>query len=431
MKKRYVNWFFAVLISAGIAASSISVFAADADDFIAPWNTTYNFDAKADLSYTNTGAATYNVPSMQTTYTNLYMLNAGCSVDVRDSYTDSEDNKVYDNTTQTPGNKYLRISSQGNNVGPGIFMMNYVSSSKTDASFNGGNGGLVHGKAVYEFDYKLEDIKAATYTTGSSGGIISIYGYNAETKERIELIRIPVCCGSTETFYPAKLSDADKQSYGSLDASMGSVKANEWAHFKITFDAAKQTARLDLTARLSKTGNIVAQSQNITLPAKNSVYPALTTLSVRGPIGTSTYIDNLSVTKETFLVDDSETVIDDSTANVTAAVKAACDVRTSDGVESVSPTAILALFDKDNTLIGVDLQTIEFEEYSKVFNQSDYGSLSAMQTARGQFFTTPVEYKELVLSAAKPEGYDHAAVYVWKNMDEMIPYTDGIEKPAN
>ena len=174
----------------------------------------------------------------------------------------------------------------------------------------------------------------------------------------------------------------------------------------------------DITCK-NPTGTIpsnLRQSASATIPLITTGVPAFTTIKIVPAKGGATSIDNVSVTKETFVIGEKSVTADGT--NVTATVKIANDVYTDakvgDTVSTVSPNVILALYDGSNALIDAEMKSIAFEGHS----------VTASETSQA-FFTKDLDYKDVTVTLPKTDDVINAKVFVWNNMTDMFPYTVG------
>lgn len=412
MNKKILKRVISILAAALMLTTS---FAALADDgIITPWNTTYDFN-NSSITWDPSNASAGSIWEGSYVY---YNPKSGCPAEIRDGYTDATTrDKVYDSVTGVPGDKYVIFSNkwnttdnEGNPVikvnnanSPGTVYFNYAGTN----SFSKNNGGLIYGNAHFEFDMRISDITAADY---SGSGYVKLYALSSEN-ERIEAVNIPI-----------KHSDSGTSWY---IASGQSVNSEEWIHLDIYVDAAKGTyyykaAPVDPNSEANE--KVVGKFTSTEAPVKTLAVgrPLLTMLVIQSTLNATTSIDNMSVTKETFVVDETKTAITTVNDNVNASVTIGncvyADDTTSfsDAVPTTSPVAILALYNKtDGSLIDVDFKTATYAGH----NDTDK-------------FSSEPDYQTVSLSLTKPSVEYEAKVMVWNNMTKMVPYTASYPAPA-
>ena len=149
--------------------------------------------------------------------------------------------------------------------------------------------------------------------------------------------------------------------------------------------------------------------------------PVFTSMRISGAAWCDTSIDNVSVTKETFVIGEKSITADDS--NVTATVKIANDVyantRVGTAIANTSPKVVLAAYGENNALINANFADIEFTGHELA---------TGLTTAQRQaFFTQDLDYKDVTVTLPKTDDVINAKVFVWNNMTDMFPYTVGDE----
>ena len=421
MNKKILKSLISVFVATFMLTSSFAVFAAD--EIITPWNTTYNFDG-ATFTWDGTKATAFN--KHISTFTSVSPYN-GCPAMVRDSYVDAEGNKVYDSVTKVAGDKYMYFSPKMTTVDEttgeetttiattrtGYVYLNPVSSS---SAFKGMNGGLSYGRVAYEFDIRIDELTAADYTGGN------VVFYTSNNGSRKSLLSIALKHGNSGTWYITYKN-------GSAEKSPAAFTCGDWMRFKVVVDVANGKYYLSYKP-VSKVSGSTSQTQNIgplDLPSSSVGFPAGTNISIDTPKYCATSVDNMSVTKETFVVDESKTAITLDGTNVNAnvtignSVYAYSNQQFGDAVNMTSPVAILAVYNKDDgSLIEVDFKSVEYEDKHAVSSDAD----------KEKYFKAAPEYKDMSLSVREPSVEYEAKVMVWNNMTEMVPYIASYPAPV-
>ena len=439
MNKKILKSLVSVFVATLMLTSSFAVFAADG--IISPWNTTYDFDA-ATFTWDGTEATAWN--KWISTFTQIVPYN-GCPAAVRDSYVDAEGNKVYDSVTKVPGDKYMYFSPKMTTVDEttgeetttiatsrtGYVYFNPVAYNNTTkvSTFKGMNGGLSYGRVVYEFDIRIDELTANDYDGGS------VVFYTSNNGSRVTFTSFKLRHGNAGTWYISyPLYDADgvrKKDENGKDA-YGSPKAftcGDWIRFKVTIDPINDEWYLSFNPVSKVTGSDSESNSfgplNLSATAKG--LPAGTNISIDTPKYCAFSVDNMSVTKETFVVDETKTTITPDGTNVNANVTIGNSVyaynnqQFGDAVNTTSPVAILAVYSKDDgSLIEVDFKSVEYEDKHAVSNDTD----------KEKYFKAAPEYKNISLSVKKPGVEYEAKVMVWNNMTKMVPYIASYPAPA-
>ena len=422
MNKKIFKSLVSVLVVAIMLTSSFAVFAADG--IITPWNTTYNFDGAADFTWDGTKETAWN--KWISTFTQIVPYN-GCPAAIRDSYTDAAGDKVYDSVTKVAGDKYMYFSPKMTTVDEttgeetttiattrtGYVYLNPVSSSN---AFKGMNGGLSYGRVAYEFDIRIDELTATDYTGGN------VVFYTSNNGSRKTLLSIALKHGNSGTWYITYKNGSDEK-------SPAAFTCGDWMRFKVVVDVANGKYYLSYKP-VSKVSGSTSQTQNIgplDLPSSSIGFPAGTNISIDTPKYCATSVDNMSVTKETFVVDESKTAITLDGTNVNAnvtignSVYAYSNKQFGDAVNMTSPVAMLALYDKeDGSLIGVDFKSVDFEYEHEISSDTD----------KETYFKAAPEYKNITLSVEEPDVEYEAMVYVWNHMTNMIPYIASYHAPV-
>lgn len=400
MNKKLFKGILSGLVAALLLTSSLAVFAEDG--IITPWNTKCDFnDSKYSINPTSD---TWN--QWPSTYVggNAY---ANHPISARDSYTDSNGQIVYDNPTKTAGDKYLYFgvnNVEGTNTGKMTF--NPVQkSNNTLSDFTKMNGGLSYGKVVYEVDVRLNEY----ITWNSPETFIRLYAYDATAQQAVTMISLTLQAKGVGWLLTG------------TGVETGNFKYGDWIHIKCTVDVPNGTYEVSCEPISGSTSaSYCSGVLNIADSLKG--FPACTSIELTNPKKCSTSIDNFSVTKETFIVDETKTSVSEDGSNVKASVTIGNDVyssdeKYSDQIATVSPVVLFALYDKaDKTLIDVDIETVTYEV-------STHGaSATTLKSAP--------DYKEISLSLPKPASEYEAKVFVWNQLGKMIPYTAPYE-PEN
>lgn len=414
MKKEMFKKLTALAVCGIMLVLPVVSFAADG--FITPWNSTSDFkntvlDVKAPASYSSNWISAYNFVGV----------NAGATVIARDGY-EKDGETVYDGVSAIQGDKYLYYNSaglknsQGKIMSPGSLYVNYSLFSNDKLNATKANGGICHGKVTYEFDVRIGELDAeGDYSTDTG---VFIYGYNAggatDTDKYKRLVALPFKHNASQTSYYTSYTEV-----GASSATSPGLALNEWYHYTIAVDVNSGTADIDITCK-NPTSTIPAnlkQSASGTISLAATGIPAFTTIKIVPAKGGATSIDNVSVTKETYVIGAKEIAVDNNN-NITATVKIANDVYTDktvgDAVNTVSPNVILALYDGNNALIDAEMKSITFEGHS----------VTASETSQA-FFTKDLDYKDVTVTLPKTDDVINAKVFVWNNMTDMFPYTVG------
>ncbi len=412
MKKEMFKKLTALAVCGIMLVLPVVSFAADG--FITPWNSTFNFDG-ATFSYINeTGSEAYPGSSTykyMSDYSTVYGVSANCSAIVRDSYTDESGNAVYDNVTKTEGNKYLYFDNNRTDEGrSGYFCHNIAENAST---YSGINGGICHGKVTYELDLRFNNITQADNNTKGSGAL-NIFALS--NSQRTGLITVKFLTNASGSYY-LRGYNTEAKAWTSLGAA---IEKDKWCHLKVTYEVGKNNVRYELyqyndngTMKLNGTKDWGLQDSSLV----NA--PVFTSMRISGAAWCDTSIDNVSVTKETFVIGEKSITADDS--NVTATVKIANDVyantRVGTAIANTSPKVVLATYGENNALINANFADIEFTGHELA---------TGLTTAQRQaFFTKDLDYKDVTVTLPKTDDVINAKVFVWNNMTDMFPYTVG------
>lgn len=392
-----------------------------ADGFITPWNSTYNFDSTTFESHTNPAGSNSQSPSNSTypymaTYSYLYLLYEGCTAEVRDSYTDTVSNTVvYDNITKTQGNKYLYLKNGRTLDGGGIsgtFFHNIATNlAKSPYTLNVANmnGGICHGKVTYTADIRLNNITKAD----SNKGLIKIFAYVDD--KRADLIQLNLNTNASGSYYISAYNHIDK-AYRSLGEGVGKDK---WCRVKITYEVGKNNVKYELYHYDDNGKPALKGMKEWELKDSNLVNaPVMPTIQITGPANCDTSIDNVSVTKEMFAIDEESKNISVEGDTVTATVKIANDVYADKSfgseITTTSPKVILATYGEGNGLINANFASVEFTDHELPSN--------ATNAQKKEFFTKALDYKDVTVTVPKTSDMLNAKVFVWNNMTDMFPY---------
>ena len=421
MNKKILKRIVSVFEATHMLTSSFAVFAADG--IISPWNTTYNFDG-ANFTWDGTKSTDWN--NWISTYTQIVPYNK-CPAAVRDSYLDAEGNKVYDSVTKVAGDKYMYFSPKMTTVDEttgeetttiattrtGYVYFNPVSSTP---SFKGMNGGLSYGRVAYEFDIRIDELTAADWTGGN------VVFYTSNDGARKSLFSIALKHGNAGTWYITYKN-------GSNSYSPAAFTCGDWIRFKVVVDVANGEYYLSYKP-VSKVTGSTSETKNygpLALPDSSIGFPAGTNISIDTPKYCAFSVDNMSVTKETFVVDETKTTITPDGTNVNAnvtignCVYADTNTQFGDPINTTSPVAILAVYSKaDGSLIEVDFKSVEYEGTHNVSSNAD----------RETYYKSAPDYKDISLSVKEPSVEYDAKVLVWNNMTKMVPYTASYPAPA-
>lgn len=434
MKKEMLKKLTAGIVCGIMLVLPVVSFAADG--FITPWNRTYNIDGSGDsaLNIVDTANWTSKNP---TTY-DYVSVNAGGTAVIRDSYTDAEGNTIYDNATKTQGNKYIYLTSEGktNKKGeifsPGTLYANCaaVLSKKLDTA--GANGGICHGKVRYELDVRIGGIDPATTDYSGTGIYISGYDASAATEDN----KIPTI--ASLSFVRPKAAGVYAIGYTPENPSGTTYirfALDEWYHYTIDVDVEKQTASFSVNI-LNPDAQIASDAKKAysgSLKLSKKGIPAFTTVKVMGIKSGATSVDNISVTKETYVIKEVKssdiTVSEDSvTATVNIANDVYADKNFGSALATASPKVILATYDTNGALIDAGIGGTDFADNilrDKGADETD----SNYKNHRKAFFTKDLTYKPVTVSVQRKDGTEISStkVFVWNNMTDMFPYTAGTD----
>lgn len=399
------------IICACATVSAPFAAAAQSGEIIKPWTTVTDFN-NSGFNQTYTANGTKDI--WFATYSKI-LIRTNCSAVARDGYTDENGNQVYDNVTGEQGNKYAYISyadgltkpSSGNN-NPGILYVNEKSKA---------NGGLCYGEVRYEADIRYDN--TSENESGTNGGI---YIYNSVAANPI--INVPIKkTGNKDRWYISQPTGGKSSDAANFD---------EWYH--VVIDADYATKRVNYTMTSYQTGKTVYTSGygvSGSTGTFTSDSPLKTTMEIRGLGYANLSVDNVKVTKETYILGETNINADDSAvkATVTVGNDVYADSNTQFGsaVDTVSPTAVLALYDGSKNLISVDYKTQTFDNHS-IFGEKDNSNSPEMKA----LFAREIDNKTIELSLAKPSEAYTAAVYVLSDMGTLVPYGEPITfDPSN
>lgn len=436
MNKKILKSLVSIFVATLMLTSSFAVFAADG--IISPWNTTYDFNGNNQGNFSEPRTGPY-VPSSDawsiwiSTYTKLAAMKDTTWSILDHSKTDSEGTPIPDGVTGLAGDKYFAIDAKkqvvtkdengkesvsdvlysGKNL-PGCAYFNALESNGN--SYSNVNGGMIYDKAVFECDIRVDEITATAYN--NDGGKIEIYAKGSDYK-RITAISIPIYHSNSGLSWYTSYTNAQ-------GTKSPSVNAGVWMHVKINVDVKKGTYTfsiypVDKQNYKPNTGvgsGFTSNECNIKESAKN--LPLATTMVITAPRAARTSIDNMSVTKETFVVDETKTAIAADGTNVNASVTigncvyADANTQFGDTIKTTSPVAILALYNKaDGSLIDVDFDTVTYENHNP-----------SGDTDKDTYFKAAPDYQTVSLSLAQPRVEYEAKVYVWDSMSGMVPYVE-------
>ena len=352
---------------------------------ITPWNTSTDFNSSS-FDYTDKAASAAQWNLWPSTYTKVCAMK-DCVVKTTDSRTGDDGENMYDSVSGETGDKYLYFGYSDKWVEP-------TSNSNTGYIYfndkSKSNGGLCFGAAAYEFDIRISDI----FKADSVGTKISLL--DADGKNVVGL--------------PVKHDDADSWyvSYTSSDGAShitDDFEADKWYRFSIYADASTQSYVFVVKSRESGAAFVSDECSYAAATTK----PLKTTISVQCPKYADTSLDNLSVTKEAFIV--SKPVISDDGTAVSATVGAANSVYAApgfgDAAPDKSPLAVMVSYDVNDKMVAMAAGRIDF---------------SGHDTANVSDFSKDAEYGEISLSYAKPSSAVRTVVYVMNGYDEMKPY---------
>lgn len=391
--KKIFKLFSIICACATVAAPFAAT--AQSGEIIKPWTTVYDFNS-ATFDYTTIAATAAQWNQWPSTYTKVAVMK-DCIAMVRDGYVGADGETVYDGVTGTQGDKYAYFAYGENWIEPSSNKnTGYLYFNETSKP----NGGLCYGAVRYELDIRMSNFTQTNYSCNG------IQIYNANDKDAV--IKMPISHSTATTWYFSMPTGLSK--------SPAALNCGEWYH--ITIDANYADKTVKYTAKSYKdnsTSSGFAAGGSFT-----SSYPLKTSITVQCPIYGNCSIDNVKVTKETYIVGETNINADDSAVNATVTVGndvfADSDTRFGSAVDTVSPTVVFALYDGSKNLISVDYKTAVFDNHSKS------GTSDEMKT----FLKTEIENKTINLSLAKPSQAYTAAVYVLSDMDTLVPYGEPI-----
>ncbi len=386
---------FSIICACATVAAPFAA-AAQNGEIIKPWTTVTDFN---NSTFNTTYTDGDKTDIWFATYSKI-LIRKNCTAVARDGYTDANGNKVYDNVTGEQGNKYAYISyadgwtkpaKVSTTTNPGILYVNETSKA---------NGGLCYGAVRYELDIRMSDFTEQDYSYCDG-----IQIYNADNNV---IVKMPISHGSGSTWYFRMPTGLSK--------SPAALNCGEWYH--ITIDANYADKTVKYTAKSYKdnsTSSGFAAGGSFT-----SSSLLKTSITVQCPLYGNCSIDNVKVTKETYIVGDTNISEENSEVNATVTVGndvyADSNTQFGSAVDTVSPTVVFALYDSSKNLISVDYKTEVFDDHSKS------GTSDEMKT----FLKTEIENKTIELSLAKPSEAYTAAVYVLSDMGTLVPYGEPI-----
>ena len=399
-KRRFV---FSAAVSLMLILSS-NVYAAPAG-VIRGWSTQNNFNS-ATFDYTAKAAEATQWNLWPSTYTKVAVMK-DCVAAVRDGYVGADGETVYDGVTGIKGDKYAYFaygenwSEPDSNKNTGYLHFNDRSKP---------NGGLCYGAVRYELDIRVSDLTKEDYSLCNG-----IQIYNADDNV---VIKMPIYHGDGAIWYFGQTSDK---------VSFDALNCGEWYH--VTIDANYADKTVKYTAKSYEDNS--TRPGFTTRSGSFSSSPLKTSVTVQCPLYGNCSIDNVKVTKETCILGETNINADDSAvkATVTVGNDVYADSNTQFGsaVDTVSPTAVLALYDGSKNLISVDYKTQTFDNHS-IFGASNNSNSAEMKA----LFAKGIDNKTIELSLAKPSQAYTAAVYVLSDMGTLVPYGEPITfDPSN
>lgn len=341
------------------------------------------------------------------TFTNV-MQNQGGSVIVRDGFINTETNEmVYDNVTQTAGDYYLYAHQvkDSANIPMILFFNSNNIGSKTQSH---SNGGAIYSNAVYEFDIKLQPGEwSGEITRGNKkSGYASIWGWDNTKNSIVDIANISFDSEDTtdESWYPSYWSKASN----AFVPMQVLTDTDSWYKIRICIDVKNQKVQYFV---VDTDGKIIRKSPEEDF--KNSCDYALTNLDIRSGYYRDFYLDNVSVTKESFSV--GEIVSLEENGKIKAVVPIANEIYAVEGhgdlVPSKSPLAILAVYDSNNKMIGFDMKKITLKDH---YVAKDGDKTSA--------FSKALDFENITLEVDKPNTVYTTKLYLWSSHNNVKTY---------
>lgn len=403
---------FSVICACATVAAPFAA-AAQSGEIIKPWTTVYDFNS-ATFDYTTIAASADQWNQWPSTYTKVAVMK-DCIAKVRDGYVGTDGETVYDGVTGTPGDKYAYFAYGENWIEPSSNKnTGYLYFNETSKP----NGGLCYGAVRYELDIRMSNFTQTNYSCNG------IQIYNANDKDAV--IKMPISHSTATTWYFSMPTGLSK--------SPAALNCGEWYH--ITIDANYADKTVKYTAKSYK-DNSTQSGFTTTSASFTSLSPLKTSVTVQCPLYGNCSIDNVKVTKETYIV--GETNINEENSEVKATVTVGNDVyadsntQFGSAVDTVSPTVVLALYDGSKNLISVDYKTQTFDNHSILGtnNNSALGTTDNSAEMKA-LFAKEIDNKTIELSLAKPSETYTAAVYVLSDMGTLVPYGEPITfDPSN
>ncbi len=392
---------FSIICACATVAAPFAA-AAQSGEIIKPWTTVNDFNS-ATFDYTSNASSATQWSLWPSTYTKVAVMK-NCIAKVRDGYVGTNGETMYDGVTGAQGDKYAYFAYSENWIEP--------SSNKNTGYlyFNDRskpNGGFCYGAVRYELDIRVSDLTKEDYSLCNG-----IQIYNANDKDAV--IKMPISHSNPTTWYFSKPTG--------LTVSPDALNCGEWYH--VTIDANYADKTVKYTAKSYK-DNSTKPGFTTRSGSFTSSSPLKTSVTVQCPLYGNCSIDNVKVTKETYIVGDTNISEENSAvkAKVTVGNDVYADSNTQFGsaVDTVSPTAVLALYDSDKNLISVDYKTQKFDKHS-IFGEKDNFNSDQMK----ELFAREIDNKTIELSLAKPSQAYTAAVYVLSDMGTLVPYGEPI-----
>lgn len=373
------------------------------------WNTSFEF-SQSSLLDGKVNTANYK-SNWISTFTNI-MLNAGTAASIRDSYTDTESGeRIYDSVSGEAGDYYLYVHQVKDSASSTAAISYFNSSNLSGKTQSHSNGGAIYGNAVYEFDMRLTpgEWSGAFSNTNNKAGYASVWGWNNTSDSIVEIARMSYDSYDTtdKTWYPTYYSSETNAQKG-----FGVIReTNAWYKMRICIDVKRQKAKYYV---LNTDGVIIRESGEQNFKSKCDY--ALTNLDIRAGSYRDFCLDNVSISKDSFAVGDVRITEEDG--KICASVPVSNDVYAAEGhgdeAPCVSPAAFLAVYDKENKLIGFDMKTVEFKGHTVENTMAG--------ADRAKMFSMPQEFVNIQLEADKPKTEYTAKVYVWSAYNNARPY---------
>ena len=390
---------FSIICACATVAAPFAA-AAQSGEIIKPWTTVYDFNS-ATFDYTVKAAKATQWNLWPSTYTKVAVMK-DCVAAVRDGYVGADGETVYDGVTGIKGDKYAYFAyseswkEPDSNKNTGNLYFNDKSIA---------NGGLCYGGVRYELDIRVSDLTKEDYRLCNG-----IQIYNADDNV---VIKMPIYHGDRAIWYFGQTSDK---------VSFDALNCGEWYH--VTIDANYADKTVKYTAKSYK-DNSTRPGFTTRSGSFSSSSPLKTSVTVQCPLYGNCSIDNVKVTKETYILGETNINADDSAVNATVTVGndvyADSNTQFGSAVDTVSPTAVLALYDGSKNLISVDYKTQTFDNHS-ILGASNNSNSAEMKA----LFAREIDNKTIELSLAKPSQAYTAAVYVLSDMGTLVPYGEPI-----